>query len=488
MGLLGNDWEDPQSQAIMALAGGLLQGNFGKGATDYGAVLAGAKDQALRRKMADMQMQNMQSEMEQRKIAAEAAQRKQQLLTDMFSGAKPISPGAFVPSADGRGPTMPPEMAGKQSGIGNLSIDDIAKLKALGGIDMMDVYKWANDPLKLEQGSTYRDRITSKERYMPKVGEGIAPDANGFYGELPGYGAAQAGIEGTKARAVEGAKAGFDFVQVPQSDGTNRMMSKAQAAQSLGGPPAALAPPKSATNRGADLTPELQRFLIDNAKKEGVEAPVFNFTAPKGKALGLAAPQLGVSQSPADAGRQKNITDAGGKVNDAWLKTGYEPVILAGQAAQSLIDSSAVAREALKKIGGGGWGTETKAAAAAILEGMGIAPKATAMYAANAQIFQKTAMDRLWTTLNAAKGIQTEGDAERASKTWAALKNTPQANDYILDLSQAQAERDKAKAAFFKNALPIAKENGDLSEVEREWDQRMPSIFDMPTMQKWGKK
>jgi hypothetical protein len=71
MGLLGNDWEDPQSQAIMALAGGLLQGNFGKGASDYGAVLAGAKDQAMKRKMLDMQMQQHQLALE--KARQEAA-------------------------------------------------------------------------------------------------------------------------------------------------------------------------------------------------------------------------------------------------------------------------------------------------------------------------------------------------------------------------------------------------------------------------------
>ena len=104
-GFLGKDWQDPQSQAVMALAGGLLSGNFGQGAKDYGNILAGAKDTEMKRKLIDMQMQNMQSEIDQRKIAQGLAAKKQDMLSNLF---KPTSPGAFVPSADGMGPTMPP--------------------------------------------------------------------------------------------------------------------------------------------------------------------------------------------------------------------------------------------------------------------------------------------------------------------------------------------------------------------------------------------
>lgn len=59
-GFLGKDWNDPQSSAVLALAGGLLSGNFGQGAKDYGNVLAGAKDTEMKRKLIDMQMQEGQ--------------------------------------------------------------------------------------------------------------------------------------------------------------------------------------------------------------------------------------------------------------------------------------------------------------------------------------------------------------------------------------------------------------------------------------------
>ena len=44
------------------------------------------------------------------------------------------------------------------------------------------------------------------------------------------------------------------------------------------------------------------------------------------------------------------------------------------------------------------------------------------------------------------------------------------------------------KARFFQQALPIAQSKGDLAEVEREWIKRAPSVFTMPSMQKWGKQ
>ncbi len=59
-GFLGKDWQDPQSAAVMALAGGLLSGNFGQGAKDYGNILAGAKDTEMKRKLIEMQMQEGQ--------------------------------------------------------------------------------------------------------------------------------------------------------------------------------------------------------------------------------------------------------------------------------------------------------------------------------------------------------------------------------------------------------------------------------------------
>ena len=156
MGLLGNSWDDPQSQAIMALAGGLLQGNFGRGATDYAQVLAGAKDRELKRKMIELQMQGMQSDMEMKGDAATRAKQLRELA------------GRFqTPATQGRGATgainslLPPELQmqaqpaipGQPAGF-----DYAGYAKALAGIDPIAA-------LELEQ------RISPKRKLM-KIGAG----------------------------------------------------------------------------------------------------------------------------------------------------------------------------------------------------------------------------------------------------------------------------------------------------------------------------
>lgn len=186
---------------------------------------------------------------------------------------------------------------------------------------------------------------------------------------------------------------------------------------------------------------------------------------------------------------EKLSAEAGGKINETWLKTSYEPVKVAGDAANDMLTNVQVARQSMRAMPGGtGWGAESKATGTAILTSLGIATKNAELYASNAQTFQSASMSNLQTVLNAAKGPQTEGDADRAGKTFAQLKNTPQANEFILDLSEAKAQRDQVKAQFYEQALPIARGKGDLQEIDREWRKRAPSVFSMPTMQKWGAK
>jgi len=154
--------------------------------------------------------------------------------------------------------------------------------------------------------------------------------------------------------------------------------------------------------------------------------------------------------------------------------------------AGDVLTSVQTARGAMRGLGNTGWGTPTMATAANVLASLGV--KDAANYAGNSQVFQQAAMERLWGTLNAAKGPQTEGDADRAAKTFASLQNTPRANEYILDLAQARAERDQMKANFFRQALPLGQRAGDLQQIEREWQTRQPSIFNMPSMRKWGQQ
>ena len=209
--------------------------------------------------------------------------------------------------------------------------------------------------------------------------------------------------------------------------------------------------------------------------------------------------QSGNSQLSAQAGETKKGNYAAGpsskelaskdsyvEINKSFVKNTLEPTVAAGTAAVDMIDSVKATRDAIQNMGGTGWTTETKPNAASMLEGLGLATEKAKVYAQSSQHFQNQAMKQLQLTLNLAKGAQTEGDAVRASKTFAELGNTTKANEFILDLIEARSQRDIIKSKFFQNSLPHAQQSGDLAEIEREWLKVQPSVFKLPSMAKWG--
>lgn len=504
MGLLDfmNTDEGRQGLALLGAAGPSMEPmNFASRLAMAGRTMQANKQDDLKEQLVKAQLGNYASEIEARKLAGLKDARQQALIESVFPmGSAPISPGAFKPSMDGYGPTMPPQMQGQAQGGGlsNMTPDQIARLK-LGGMDITDIYKFAKEPQKLEQGSTYQDRTTGAERFMPKVGEGIAPGANGFYAPLPGYAESQGTIEGAKTRGVEAAKAGFDLVKVVGPDGAERYVPRTTVLGTQPAPAKAAGPEAGMRTAMADPSgPNLDQVQREIAATKAdlakaLDAPSRAMLAQHLAGLEKSASTMKPGGAPdfqaTPTTAQKLSATAGDKINETWLKTSYEPVKIAGDAATDMLTNVQVARNSMRDMPGGtGWGAEAKATGAAILTSLGIAPGNAKMYAANAQTFQSASMSNLQTVLNAAKGPQTEGDADRAGKTFAQLKNTPQANEFILDLSEAKAQRDQMKAQFYEQALPVARGKGDLQEVDREWRKRAPSVFTMPTMQKWGKK
>jgi hypothetical protein len=181
--------------------------------------------------------------------------------------------------------------------------------------------------------------------------------------------------------------------------------------------------------------------------------------------------------------REKASAEAISLGNQSFMKDTYSSVLDEGRAADSVVVSVQTARNAVRNLGGTGWGVPTVAAVSSALAALGV-PQAERV-ATNAQTFQQAAMTRLWETLNAAKGPQTEGDADRASKTFAQLQDTTRKNLYVLDLAQAQAERAQMRARFFREALPLAQAEGDLQRIGREWARIQPSVFEMPSMRQY---
>lgn len=227
MGLLDafNTDEGRLGLGLLAAAGPRSDGaGFGQRLSEGIGSVDAWKKQAMEKKLLEAHMGQYLADAAHKKQQDEQQKAKLEMLQGIFGGA-PTSPGAFTPSLGGMGPTMPPQMQGQPSGgIGGMNIDTIAKLKALGGVDLMKEFEWANNPQKFDPGSMYRDRLTGAERTIPKLGEGVTVGPNGA-SEVPNYGNVIAGMEGAKAGAVEAAKSRFDPTQYTPAGQSNPVQS-----------------------------------------------------------------------------------------------------------------------------------------------------------------------------------------------------------------------------------------------------------------------
>jgi hypothetical protein len=498
-----NTPEGMQGMSLLAAAGPSMQpqnlaSRFAQAGQTYGAL----QDQALDRNYRTMQIDSL-------KEGIAAAKRKNEIINGLLSGfggggaqPAPIDQASAALGAGAEagsvGPTLanaarlPAQPAG--GGIGGmLTPDTLFKLKAAGVGDFVDIAK-LSQPNWMDVGgnlvNTNAPGFQGGFQPSVKVGQGgevtlTKPDGKGGVtvsapeGAIPTFGAFQGARERMKN----------DNTLLPTEYVDER------TGRPVGGSVGSYLDRRPMANLGGgSLSPELSEFIRQDAAKNGV-------INPQARMVGgspTASYGLGAVQNTAPAGLQSKAEGAAAteaatlpfktaeKVNSTWLSTSYEPTLKAGNAAGDMLTNVQVARQSMRNMGGTGWGTDAKAVGASVLSGLGIAPENAKMYAANAETFQNAAMSNLATQLNAATGPQTEGDANRVGKTFAQLKNTPKANEFILDVTEAKAQRDKMKSDFFQQALPIARQKGDLQEVEREWAKRAPSVFSMPTMQKWA--
>lgn len=348
--------------------------------------------------------------------------------------------------------------SGGAGGAYPLSLNDIGLMTAMGmkgAENLFNQYKYATDGVQQVAGNYYKDPMTGAVRYLPKldVGQEIGPD--GAVRPVAGYMASNAAIKGMEAgattRATEAAK-------YPYTVGADRERQTTQA--SLDTVPV----------QGADgNTYYVPRLQVATGSGSGGPAGAGGMP---GQGGGFMAGRDPVRQKSAEA------------LNDNWIKNAYQPTLDAGNAASDALTNI----QALRTIDlNTGWGTETKATAANVLAGLGIAPKNAEMFAANAQKFQAVAMDRLMKKQVEQKGTATEGDAKRINQTYVSLQNTPAANDFILDLAQAQANQDQRRAQYYEAALPLAQKAGDLTRVDREWRKIKGSIWADPILQRWSR-
>lgn len=153
----------------------------------------------------------------------------------------------------------------------------------------------------------------------------------------------------------------------------------------------------------------------------------------------------------------------------------------AGAAAQEALSQYDALDELYKGGLKTGLGEETKAKAAKGLLALGI-PESTLnglgfQSVANVEGMQSLQAKAVMSTLMQQKGVQTEGDAERASKTWANLQNTPEGNKWVNQYARNIAKR-KIEESRFKQSV-LSRTKGDIYTAENLWNeevQKMPSV------------
>ena len=194
---------------------------------------------------------------------------------------------------------------------------------------------------------------------------------------------------------------------------------------------------------------------------------------------GTGAPQAG--GQPVVTAENPVVVSAGTKLNDQWITGELEPARVAGDAAKNAMDNIRV----LKSIDlTTGFGTDAQKTAASVLATFGI--KDAAKFATNAQVFESKVYESLVDTLSKQKGPQTDKDFTNLQKTYANLKNTPQANQFLLDVAEAKAMQDQRKSGYYQKAASIPELRSNLSAITNEWGKVAGSIFEVPLTDRAG--
>lgn len=186
-GLLGNGWDDPQSAAIMALAGGLLRRDFGGGLLAANQAFAQSKQAAAAEEMRKMQLENYKSEIEQRK--AEVARKAEgiKFLQGLLSTSPQYAPGQLGSGTLGALPSAgdPMSAPARTGGLANATPEQIAAAK-MYGYDLTEPWKAAVQGFELKPGSFRIDPNSKRREFIPDPSKGMNFQ-DGRISAIPGY-------------------------------------------------------------------------------------------------------------------------------------------------------------------------------------------------------------------------------------------------------------------------------------------------------------
>ena len=493
-GLLDFNFDDPQQAGLLALAKGL----FAAGAPQtrrvgLGEALAGGMGQMQQAQM-QAQMIKQRQEMMDAQLAMERLKEKRaqadfENKQNWYKGF--MGNGGQAPMQGGQAGASGAGMSQQQSALANMSIDQLAQAAVLGmpgAKELFDLKKYADNGIERKPNTIYRNPITNKDEYISDPSKGFNYDPNTkTVTPLAGFSATNAAMKGDETAAIEAAKAANDLVTVNLADGPVQM-TRQRAIQLAGGGQAPSSPIGSGNGLDISKLSPQQMKVLQMQDPEAFANGVISFgqsrqapqTPMQSRGNGLGIPLQTEAQKEFEVGNVRGRQGTANSLNDNWIKQSYNPTLDAGKSSKDILGGL----DALKTIDlKTGWGTEAKASAANVLTSLGIAPQNAEMYATNVQKFQSVAMGKLLDTLAAQKGPQTEGDSTRAQQTFAMLKNTNEANQFIADFARAKANMDVRKANFYQDALPLGQQIGDLNEIDRRWKKIQGSIWDDPALQ-----
>lgn len=462
-GLLGEGWEDPRSQGLLALAGGMLQGNMGAGVSAMGSTMANAQDKAMQRKLMDMQYQEAMIGLDQKQTnLARIKAIDGDLGTPNTPSTPAISPGAMS-TQGGAGPVMSPEVysqenaqlqspapAGQSGGL-------VAQARALGipdnairtdlafnggkGIAKM-IYDRGIPNMKVSNGFAY-DENRVQPGFMPSMntsangqtsmtnivnGQPVVSAPKGANSTFGGY-----------MEQTERSKAAFDLVDIPDGKGGTQKMTRAAAVGLLGG-----STPDIPSVGSFQPTPAQLAAIRADVARTGNPNPTINFTQST-QPRPVTSAKWGASLSEADKDAQA-VDLAGNKASaEAGAKTGVDRIYAGYDSARSAVESLASSAEARKSIAGGvftGTGAETQLSVTKALKSMGFdvaQDKAT-----NTDYLQSTLGQGI---LNKAKTLganPTDNDARIIRDIVGSIGTDPQALNKLLDYQDVMANRSIA--------------------------------------------
>jgi hypothetical protein len=306
-GLLGQGFNDPRSAAVMALAGGMVRGDFGGGLLGANKAYQDTQNQQLDRANVAQQIQLRNLQARQAQLDINLMQRAMGG-TGLLPPTDPKAPNTGTPSTgfvggpvgDASAPTQSATPtssapAGPNRGgsfITGLTPDQLAMFK-LSGHDLTDVYRLATDPLQLSPGSVNVNRFTGAVTTVPSMSQDgkssqLIPDpaaAGGFRVAAPDGAVDTYNQFVTTAKRAENANTPLPLGYVDR--GTGRPMGGTVGAYIDSTTPLPV-------NQGnLPLTPELASAIRQDALHNGISNPQVNLNLDPGT---VRNPQIGLAK------------------------------------------------------------------------------------------------------------------------------------------------------------------------------------------------